>query len=85
MLRLAGGALAAGVRPLSSHGLGVAEALEVARALHGDGAVGEVQIVGVVIERPRAPGSGLSPAVAAAVAPAAALARRLARAQPITG
>jgi hydrogenase maturation protease len=85
VLHLAGGALAAGVRPVSSHGLGVAEALEVARALHGDGAVREVEIVGVVIERPRALGSGLSPAVAAAVAPAAALVRRLARAQPVSG
>jgi hydrogenase maturation protease len=86
VLHLRGGALAPGVRPISSHGLGVAEALELARALHGDDAV-RVEIVGVVIERPRAPGSGMSgmsPAVAAAVAPAAALARRLAAASPVS-
>ncbi len=85
VLHLRAAALAAGPTPVSSHGLGVAEALEVARALHGDAAVERVDIVGVAIERPRGVAAGMCPAVAAAVAPAAALARRLAGAPTSSG
>jgi hydrogenase maturation protease len=64
--------------PLSSHGIGVAEALELARTLYRTPIATRVEIVGVVIARPTGPGFGLSPAVAAAVEPAAALAAALA-------
>lgn len=74
VIRIAIDALATGPAPLSSHGLGVAEAIALARELYGEI---EVAIVGVVIEPPRM-GPGLSPAVAAAIEPAAALAARLA-------
>lgn len=71
-------ALADGPTPLSSHGVGVAEALMLARILYGARALARVAIVGVAIERPRGVSFGLSPAVAAAVEPAAALAAALA-------
>ena len=79
VLRLDPAALAAGPAPLSSHGIGVAEAIELARTLYGEGAA-RVAIVGVAIERPARAALGLSPAVAAAVEPAAALATALAAA-----
>lgn len=79
VVRLDPGALAAGPAPLSSHGLGVADAIELARTLYGEGAA-RVAIVGVAIERPAGAALGLSPAVAAAVEPAAALAAALATA-----
>ena len=78
VLRLSPDALAAGPAPLSSHGLGVAEAIELARTLHGDAAAARLAIVGVAIDRPTGTGEGLSPAVAAAVEPAAALVAALA-------
>jgi hydrogenase maturation protease len=78
VLRLAADALPAGIVPLSTHGVGVAEAVELARALHGEQATRALCIVGVVIERPRALGAGLSPPVAGAVERAAALAASLA-------
>jgi len=78
VIRLDPGALASGPTPLSSHGLGVAEALELARALYGTDVAARVAIVGVAIARPGTTGIGLSPAVAAAVGPAAALAAALA-------
>lgn len=71
-------ALDAGSAPLSSHGLGVAEALVLARMLYGARAAADVAIVGISIERPLAASFELSPAIAAAVEPAAALAARLA-------
>lgn len=70
-------ALAQGPRPLSSHGLGVREAIELARALHGDDVLGRVAIVGIVIERAVRSSVGLSDAVAAAVGPAALRAEAL--------
>lgn len=78
VVRLDPGALASGPAPLSSHGLGVAEALELARTLYGEGAARGVAIVGVAIDRPAGAALGLSPAVAAAVEPAAQLAASLA-------
>lgn len=79
VIRIAVDALGAGPTPLSSHGLGVAEAIALARELYGEI---EVAIVGVVIEPPRM-WPGLSPAVAAAIEPAAALAARLACDDPM--
>jgi len=73
VMRLDTRALASGPTPLSSHGIGVAEAIELARTLYGDRAVSRVEIVGVAIDRPTGMEVGLSPAVAAAVEPAAAL------------
>jgi hydrogenase maturation protease len=80
VIRLDPGALGAGPTPLSSHGLGVAEAIALARALYGEPAVARLAIVGIAIARPAVHAVGLSPAVAAAVAPAAALAAELAAA-----
>jgi len=81
VLRLTADALGTGPRPLSSHGLGVAEALELASTLYGTPIGERVEIVGVAIARPVGSAFGLSPAVAAAVAPAAALAAALAGAR----
>lgn len=67
----------AGATPLSSHGLGVAEAIAIARCLYGPAALEAVAIIGVSIERPRAPTRGLSAEIAAAVRPAADLAAEL--------
>ncbi len=66
--------LAAGrARPLSGHGIGVADLLALARTLApGVERPPSVTIVGVTIEPPVQPGAGLSPAVEEAVAPAAA-------------
>jgi hydrogenase maturation protease len=77
VMQLDPGALGAGPAPLSSHGIAVAEAIELARALYGDAAVSRLAIVGIAIERPVAHAVGLSPAVAAAIGPAAALAAKL--------
>jgi hydrogenase maturation protease len=78
VVRLTAEALGSGPQPLSSHGLGVAEALELASTLYGVAIAERVEIVGVAIERPAGSTFGLSPAVAAAVEPAAALAASLA-------
>lgn len=75
VLQLDVGALAAGVTAVSSHGIGVAEALELARTLYGEP---RIAIVGIAIERPALRTFAISPAVAAAIAPAAALAAALA-------
>ena len=77
VLRLHADALAEGVRSLSSHGLGVVDALSLARALFGDVAARRVALVGVVIERPGVITEGLSRAVEGAIEPAAKLARAL--------
>jgi hydrogenase maturation protease len=77
VMQLDPAALGTGPTPLSSHGLGVAEAIALARRLYGDAAVARLAIVGIAIERPAAHAVGLSPAVAAAVDPAAALAAEL--------
>ena len=78
VMQLDPAALGTGPTPLSSHGIGVAEAIVLARTLYGDAAVARLAIVGIAIERPAAHAVGLSPAVAAAVSPAAALAAELA-------
>lgn len=71
--------LAGAHTPISSHGIGVAEALALAGVLQGADALRAVEIVGVIVDGAPHLGSKLSAAVAAAVAPAAALAARLAR------
>ena len=81
VLQLTAAALGSGPRPLSSHGLGVAEALELAATLYGTPISERVEIVGVAIAPPAGSVFGLSPAVAAAVEPAAALAATLAGAR----
>jgi len=75
------GALVSGSAHLSSHGLGVAEALELARTLYGAQVAGDIRIVGIAIDHPTGAMLGLSPAVAAAVEPAAVLAVALAGAE----
>ncbi len=65
--------------PISSHGIGVVEALALAGILRGADTLRAVEIVGVIVDGAPHLGSTLSAAVAAAVAPAAALAARLAR------
>jgi hydrogenase maturation protease len=82
VMRLDASAIASGPSPLSSHGIGIAEAIELARTLFGEASVAEVEIVGVAIERPSGARVGLSDAVAAAVEPAAAMAGALAAAGP---
>jgi hydrogenase maturation protease len=78
VLRLDPGELSGAPAPLSSHGIGVAEAIELARTLYGERIVAAVAIVGVAIDRPLRAVVELSPAVAAAIEPAAALAAGLA-------
>ncbi|HEY0991485.1 MAG TPA: hydrogenase maturation protease [Kofleriaceae bacterium] len=77
VIRLALDALGSGPTPLSSHGLSVAEAIALARTLYGPRILAELAIVGIAIDRPTIHAVGLSPAVAAAVGPAAALATEL--------
>ena len=85
VIRLAPEELGRGPTPLSSHGLGVAEAIVLARVLYGPRAVAGLEIVGIAIASSGSAGPrsnaqvGLSPAVAAAVGPAAALVAELAR------
>lgn len=52
---------------LSSHGLGVVEAIDLARVLNDGADLPPLRIVAVTIARPEQYGHGLSPAVAAAV------------------
>lgn len=78
VMQLDPGALGTGPTPLSSHGIGVAEAIALARTLYRDETFARLAIVGVAIEQPATHAVGLSPAVAAAVGPAAALAAKLA-------
>ncbi|MCE9572949.1 MAG: hydrogenase maturation protease [Deltaproteobacteria bacterium] len=68
-------ALATGPAPVSSHGLGVREAIALGRTLYGAVAIA---IVGIAIDPPREARVGLSAAVEAAIAPASALASALA-------
>ncbi len=64
---------------LTTHGVGVLEAVGLARRLSPESVARRVHIVGVTIERPRRYGEGLSAAVAAAVEPAVAAALEIAR------
>ncbi|HEY2386503.1 MAG TPA: hydrogenase maturation protease [Candidatus Binatia bacterium] len=52
---------------VSTHGLGIAQAIELARVLAPDEVSSCIRIVGVTIARPQRYEQGLSPAVAAAV------------------
>ena len=56
---------------LSSHGIGVAQAIALAGVLHGVEYAAAIRIVAVTIEMPDRPRHGLSPEVAAAVPRAA--------------
>ncbi len=64
---------------LSSHGVGMFDAIELARTIAVDPAAFRVVVIGIAIEQPRRHGEGLSPPVAAAVEPAADLALRVAK------
>jgi hydrogenase maturation protease len=55
------------LRPVSSHGLDLCGAVELARALGGGEVPGRIRVVAVSIARPRGLGCGLSPEVVAAV------------------
>ena len=66
---LAGG----GVQPLSTHGMGVAQAVELARTLAPDSTARRIWIVGVCIARPERYSRALSAEVERAVLRAAAL------------
>ncbi len=59
---------------VSSHGLGVGEAIATARALYPETTTPRISVVGVAIGRTRSYRKGLSPVVAAAVDGAATLA-----------
>jgi hydrogenase maturation protease len=72
-------------RALSTHGVDLAAVLELGRVLYGDRALADVAIVAVSIDGARLDGTELTPEVAAAIAPAAELARRLAGERSITG
>jgi hydrogenase maturation protease len=55
---------------LSSHGLGLVEALELARAVDPEGLTPDLRVVGITIAPPTGGSYQLSPSVAAAVEPA---------------
>jgi hydrogenase maturation protease len=67
-------------RPVSSHGIGVADTIALARLLAPDRLSPAVRLVGITIARPRRHAASLSPTVAAAVPEAAARALALATA-----
>jgi hydrogenase maturation protease len=74
VLELDAGALAgASERPVSTHGVSVAQALALARLLSPETVAASVSIVGVRIPPPRRYTEGLSSEVAGAVASAASL------------
>jgi hydrogenase maturation protease len=81
VLHLRTDALDAGAAPVSSHGIGVVESIELAALLYGVDPLHLVDVVAVTIEAPSARRRGLSGAVARAIEPAAALAMSLARAR----
>ena len=70
-------ARAARGKPVSSHGIGVADAIAMARALD-EGYATDVHVVGIAIDLPRKPATCLSAPVAMAVDRAVALVRELA-------
>ncbi len=71
-------AAASNARMLSSHGIGLLEAIELARTVDEFAMPRQIKIVGVTIERPTRYQVALSAHVAAAISPAAELALRLA-------
>lgn len=66
-----------GLTAVSTHGLGVAQAIALARVVGAGSVATSIRIVGITIERPARYEQALSPVVAAAVAPAAARVRAL--------
>jgi hydrogenase maturation protease len=60
-----------GVRPLSSHGMGIGDVIGLARTLSSDRISPSIRLVAITIARPGHFGHGLSPGVAAAVGRAA--------------
>ncbi len=56
-----------GLRPISTHGVGVCHAIELARTLAPERGAPSIRIVAVTISRPRRYTQRLSPTVAAAV------------------
>lgn len=70
------------VTPISSHGLGIPEVIELMRRLAPDRISPSIRIVAIAILRPRHPHEGLSPEVAAAVVPAADRVLKLAAPKP---
>jgi len=64
---------------LSTHGVGMFDAIELARTIAPDPSAFRVVVIGITIKRPRRYGEGLSPAVAAAVERAAEEALQIAR------
>jgi hydrogenase maturation protease len=71
----AGSLAARGLRGVSSHGVGVVEAIALARALYPGLSSCDVRIVGVCIDRPSVGQHTLTPRVGAAVAAAIAAVR----------
>ena len=55
------------LRPVSTHGLGVAESIALARALAPDGVSSDVRVVAIAIARPTVHQHGLSARIAEAV------------------
>ena len=77
VLELLPGDLAAhNARAVSTHAVGVLQAIELANVLN-DAPAPAIRIVGIAIERPTQRGEGLSPPVAAAVATASERVRAL--------
>ena len=66
-------AAASAVQPLSTHGMGVVQAVELARALAPEAVATRIWIVGVCIAQPERYAHALSPAVEQAVPHAATL------------
>jgi len=64
-------------QPFSTHGIGLLEAIDLARALDGAAMPRRIAIVGITIERPTRYRAELSESVAAAISPAAEMALRL--------
>lgn len=79
VVRLDGDVGARRSRLLSSHGLGVLEAIELAMTINPGDFAQRVEIIAITIARPAAYGSELSPEVARAVDRAAIEALKLAR------
>lgn len=60
-------ALATGAAPISSHGIGVADAIALGRSLYGDAAVARLTLIGIAIARPTTLSLHLTEPVARAV------------------
>lgn len=81
ILELDGEAVPVHARGTSTHGIGLAQALALARALAEPGAaMPAIRIVGVVIAVPDGPAMELSPAIARAIEPAVEIVLRVLRA-----